>query len=529
MEKTKAKRIKVMAGAFCFLLALLIGRIFYIQLICGEELSQLANSQYKMPIVGLDARGMILDRNLKPLTGGTKEYYYIIKKTSLIGAKKELETRLAAKQLAIETSDYYVFRSEQYNDDIGKELKHKYGAYIFESESRYADKQMACHLIGYLNEDEQKGVSGLELMYQTALQDSQCSVNLWADAAGGLLKGIAPSVSYMEKRSLGRNLITTIDRRLQYICEKALQEADKPGAVLVEESETGEILSWASSPVFNPNDIEAYLNEDGNCLVDKVSQGAYAPGSVFKIVTAAAALESGRFDVTKKYICEGTVTIGGVEVSCSTGGKEGHGGIDMTEAMAQSCNCYFSNLGYDVGYEAVLDMARKMGLGKKCFDAFPGENPGNVPAKEETYVEDTVNISIGQGKLLVTPLQMTQMLGIIANGGALVQPEMTFNSRSDKRQQIISRDNAEELDKMLQEVMVSGTGRGDWDLPVRGKTGTAEAVSKGRKINNCFFSGYFTVGGKNYVATVLVVDGTSGAVDAVPVFEAIHNYFAGSL
>lgn len=528
MKKINKKRVLMIVFAFFAIMIMLIARLAYIQLLCGEELSRLANSQYQISILGLDERGTILDRNLKPLTDSTKVYYYIIAKEKINVETEKLAEILNARQIASEGSKFYVFRSESYNKEIGARLKKQYKAYIFESESRYADEQIACHLVGYLNEDEKRGVSGLELMHQSVLETPNSTANLWADATGKLLMGRAPSASVNADDSLNKNLITTIDRRLQYICEKALEETGKSGAVLISESETGEIIAWASAPVFNPNNVESYIGEVGDCLVDKVSRGTYAPGSVFKIITAAAALETGKINAQKIYNCKGTVTIAGVKVNCSTGGEAGHGRIDMTDAMAQSCNCYFSQLGADVGYEAILDMAKRMGLGEKCFKNFPGESSGNIPSKEETHISDTTNISIGQGKLLVTPLQIMRVTSIIANGGIMTDPKLTF-TEDEKSHRVISRKNASAIDEMLQEVMNSGTGRDEWELPVRGKTGTAEAVNAGREINNCFFSGYFPAEGKTYVVTVLIEDGTSGTVDALPIFKTIHNYFAGSL
>ena len=118
---------------------------------------------------------------------------------------------------------------------------------------------------------------------------------LWADSGGGLLRGVSPSLVGGESLRKG-SIITTLDSGLQRACESALASRNASGAVLVSELKTGEILAWASSPVFNPNTVEAYLSDGGDCLVDKCIQGLYAPGSVFKVVVAAAALESGLVD-----------------------------------------------------------------------------------------------------------------------------------------------------------------------------------------------------------------------------------------
>lgn len=528
MQKTK-KRLKFSLSIFFLVAALLITRLVYIQLICGDELTEMASSQYKMRIEGLDARGMILDRNFKPLTGGNKTYYYVIGKSKSL---REIEEKIANSglcQVAAEKSAYYVFKSESYNADVGKSLKENFDAYIFETDTRYTDEQPACHLVGYINEDQCKGVSGLELMYDEKLFFKGDTLNLWADASGGLLKGYAPSL-YISKdtKTMDQCLVTTIDRRVQHVCEKALAETDKRGAVLVAD-DNGEIIAWASSPTFNPNNVTVHLNDVDTCLVDRVSQGTYAPGSVFKIVTAAAALESGMKDEEDEYICKGSVTIEGVTVNCSTGGEKGHGKIDMKRAMAESCNCYFVQLGKDIGSDKIVEMASRMGLGQKCFDSFPGEKSGNLPLKEELSPRDITNLSIGQGSLLVTPLQMSRVTSIIANGGLPVEFKLIGGNEKEEQQRVISEETAGKIDEMLKLVMTTGTARMDWSLPVRGKTGTAEAVTEGKKTNNCFFSGYFRLKDKTYVVTVLVEDGVTGGTDAVPVFETIHNFFADNL
>ena len=171
--------------------------------------------------------------------------------------------------------------------------------------------------VGYLNEDEQKGVSGLELIHQDELAADGDVLTVLADGAGNIISGRAPAVrSGTEKaRTMeSRTVVTSIDRRLQYVCEKALSAAGESGAAVVMDVESGEILAWASMPKFDPRSIEDYL-DDGDCLLDKVSQGTYAPGSVFKLVTAIAALESGVCDEEQEFTCEGEGVVAGVPVT----------------------------------------------------------------------------------------------------------------------------------------------------------------------------------------------------------------------
>lgn len=526
------KRIKVVVIAFTIVMILLVARLWYIQVICHDEFTEAVISQYEVSIEGLDTRGKILDRNLKPLTGGTDQYYYIIDKKLKDNKLERIMKDMEARQIAKSSSAYYVYRTEKYNDDINDTLKQEYGAYVFKSQSRYADEQIACHLLGYLNKDENRGVSGMELLYQDELKDDGNVLTLWADAAGNILKGVSPSIIKSDKNRTTmktNSVVTTIDRRLQYVCEKALAQAGEGGAAIVMDVDTGEILAWASLPVFNPNSIESYLEDSGDCLIDKVCQGAYAPGSVFKIVTAIAALENGVCDENWSFECNGEVTIEGVTLKCTAAGKEGHGKVNMNQAMAYSCNCYFAKLGEMVGSEAIVEMAEKLGFGQKVMIDFPQESKGNIPSKDEVGPWDITNLSIGQGEILTTPLQIVKMTAIVANGGMEVNPKLILDDKQEYERQLVSEDTAKKVDSMLEDVMTKGTGKGAWQVPVCGKTGTAEAIFEGKDVKNCWFTGYFSVGDNTYAVTVMVERGASGTYTAMPVFRSVVDFLSENL
>ncbi len=530
MSGLNCRRIKTVIIIFLCVMLLLAARVGYIQIICHDDLTEAAVSQHEIAIEGLDTRGMIFDRNLQPLTGGTKQYYYIVSKKREDAAFEKIIKKIEGQQVAKETSAYHVYRTEKYNDDINNILKKEYGSYVFESQSRYADDQMACHLVGYLNQDENKGVSGLELIHQQQLKDDGDVLTVLADGAGNIIKGIAPSINAdftSEKTMQARSVITSIDRRLQYVCEKSLAKAGDGGAAVVMDTDTGEILAWASSPKFNPNDIASYLDEQGDCLIDKVCQGTYAPGSVFKIVTAIAALENNVCDETQVFECSGQITIEGVTLKC-TAAEEGHGSVDMGQAMAVSCNCYFAQLGEMVGCDEIVKTAAKLGLGEKVLNNFPSEAEGNIPSEDQVWPYDITNISIGQGAILVTPLQVAKMTAIIASGGKDVTPVLYPDEKSEPANRLISESTAEKIDVMLRQVMIDGSGAGGdlWPASVHGKTGTAEATWEGKDVKNCWFTGYFSVENKNYTMTVIVERGNSGAYTAMPVFKDVVDFLS---
>jgi len=521
MEKIYSKRVGMLLASFIVVMLLLASRVLYIQIFCHDELETMATSQYEVLIEGMDTRGMILDRNYMPLTGGTSQYYYFIKKEKGDNELMALTHQMGAKQIANSSSQYYVFRTEAFDENTNDQLKDRYDAYVFKSSARYADDQMACHLIGYLNEDEKVGVSGLELLYQKQLKADDSMLSLWADAGGNIIKGEVPKVysaeGYGAGNGLGKGVVTTIDRRIQYGLERSLEEGGKTGAGVVMDGDTGEVLAWASSPTFNPNDIASYLAAGNDCLINKVNQGAYPPGSVFKIVTAAAALEKGISPETQ-IECKGKDTVEGIQLSCASAPDGGHGNIDMYTAMAVSCNCYFAKIGEKIGFEEIIKQAELMGFGKETMENYPEETCGNLPNIESSGVWDTSNISIGQGEILATPIQIAQMTSIIARGGSYVEPSIIIGGNTTVHH-VLSEERAKIIEDMMADVMEYGTGAKDWETDVWGKTGTAEAGSEKETQNYCWFTGYCRLDEKTYVITVMIEDGKSGTADALPVFK----------
>lgn len=532
---TYGKRLRSILCLFLLIWAVLTARLGYWQIICHEELSSAAVSQYQVVTEGLDTRGAILDRNLEPLTGGTAQYYYFLKSERLDSQAVQLLAAVEARRITSpqNTSGYEVYRTAYFDETVSRRLQAEYGAYCFSGQTRYQDSQPACHLIGYLNQSELRGVSGLEQLYEDVLEPDGRSLVLWADGGGNLLLDTAPKQTGGQTLSQNR-LVTALDCSLQKYCEERLSDRNAEGTVMVSDAESGEVLAWVSSPSFNPNAVETYLGEGGSHLVNKCIQGLYAPGSVFKIVVAAAALESDSVDPRAIYECTGVTEVGGVTLGCQAGPKGGHGDVDMYQAMAVSCNCYFAELGEQLGAAAILDMAENLGFGNRVFCCFAEEETGVLPAEEACGPWDISNLSIGQGRTLVTPAQIQQMMGAVASGGiyhplkVVLEPELAGESGGSDRsgaKRVLSDYTAEQLNVMLQMVMQEGTGSGlKWADGTAGKTGTAEAVHDGEPVNNCWFSGYCRTENGCFVITVLIEQGISGSASALPVFHEICGY-----
>lgn len=529
------KRLVWVLALFAVVILLLSLRFFQIQILSTTKYTELAASQYQILVEGMDSRGKILDRNGIPLTGGQTQYYYFLPQQNIQEGTDVLLSKVSARKISVDSQGgmgYVVYRSQSLDEEVTEQLKEKYGAYIFSSPSRYADNQSASHLIGYLNGDENRGVSGLELAYELLLTPDGSQVHLWADGRGNILTGLEPQKENGKSFAKG-SLVTTLDQGLQLAIEEGLEKRNVEGAVLVSEASSGEILAWVSSPTFNPNRVEDYLEQQNDCLVNKGIQGCWAPGSVFKLVVAAAALEN-QVELPEKFRCTGITTVEGVELGCLSGPEEGHGEVGLKEAMAVSCNGYFAVLGQKVGHEKILEIAKRLGFGELVFlteegnALFAEESIGNLPSKEETGQWDITNLSIGQGSILATPVQVHKMMTILANDGKEVSLYVVEGDQKNVQAegiQILSSETTKTLQRLMEAVMTEGSGSAfDWGMPVYGKTGTAEVIQGQEAYNQCWFSGYCQWEGHRYVITISVEDGVSGSATAMPIFKEITDY-----
>ncbi|MCS7009304.1 MAG: penicillin-binding transpeptidase domain-containing protein, partial [Chthoniobacterales bacterium] len=315
------------------------------------------------------------------------------------------------------------------------------------------------------------------------------------------------------------NLITTLDLDLQRACEEALAKGTRRGAMVVLEVGTGEVLALASWPSFNPNafvtvvsreEFERLQNDPDVPLYPRVFRSAYPPGSTFKTITGIAALESGAISTEDKFSCPPSFAVGNVVFR--NWKKEDMGMLNFTEAMAQSCNTYFYQVGLKTGGAQIVEWAFRMGLGRRTGLPLEAENNGNVPTDEymlrvhgrKILGGDVANLSIGQGDLLVSPIQMAQMMGILAAGGAFYQTRLVKQIQAiDNRviaaypqrlrdQVPLKAETVAALKEALVAVTEKGTGRRARvkGIKVAGKTGTAQWGPKTRQRTAAWFAGF---------------------------------------
>lgn len=520
------KRVRVVFILSLAVLAGLCGRLYYIQVMCHEELEKGAQGQYAIQIQSDDARGTIYDRNLVRLTDCCSSYYYLLNRKDCTVKMETLMNQIGGQLAGNKGDDYVVYKAQKFDRYVNDKLVNEFSAYVFCGSSRYEENQVAAHLIGYLNQSDSTGVSGLEKMFQERLSSSPAVVSMMGNGIGEPIKGIGITEKGTGDKVNPSALVTTIDANLQKKIEEILNDNDISGAVVVLQVKTGQVLAMASTPVFDPNHLDSYLTSENGELINKAVQGLYPPGSVFKIVVAAAALESGSISMDDTFDCSGKVNINGVDLICEEK-PEGHGTLDLEQAFAKSCNCYFAQLGKKTGSENIIEMARRMGLGKTTIAGFPDEEAGSFPSESEREYSGLSNLSIGQGSLLVTPIQIAKMTNVIANKGVdhNLSVIMSQQNEEDEGQRVLTEATATEVGQMMERVLVDGTAAGSQThVRAAGKTGSAEAGGGENETVHGWFTGYFPAENPEYTVTVIAENGKTGSSSALPVFEEIVNY-----
>lgn len=474
------------------------------------------------------SRGGIYDRNLNPLVNTEKSYVcYALPSTAVL---KKLEPYLEQDEM----SEIHSKMSD------GKIIKFTCNHIFDEGEivsvstaKRYNREYLCQHLIGYLDGDG-NGAAGLEKNYDNYLKmtGGKVSVSWSADAQNRILLGQRINVTETNYPDSG-GIALTIDRDFQSALQKIMNSSDiKIGSAVIMDSENSEILASCSLPMFDPENVGAYLNNENAPLINR-ADSAFSVGSVFKPFVAAAAIENG---IETEHYCNGSISVGNSSFRCNNG--TAHGKTTLASAMEKSCNTYFIALGQKVGAERLINICKGLGLGKS-FEYEDGiySKKGNLPSAEDLNSPSALaNFSFGQGTLLATPWQMAAAYSAIANGGVYHTPvlmsailgenrEAIQRLQPDEGVRVMSKKTSEQLDKILRGVVENGTAKQGFTEKARGcgKTATAQSgwIKDGREILHTWFCGYFTYMEKTYTVVILKEDGTSGAKDCAPIFKTV--------
>jgi len=339
-----------------------------------------------------------------------------------------------------------------------------------------------------------------------------------------------------EEKNIGDNVITTLDTKVQKAAYNAL--GSYKGAVIVMEANTGKILAMVSKPTFNPNTIEKnweYLTTSKNSeLLNRATQGAYAPGSVFKIVTALEYIrENGAYD-KYSYHCTSEITHEETTIHCAK--NYAHGDENLKSAFANSCNSAFSDIGLSLNISKYRNTAEELLFNSRMYSVLPyTQSKFQLDRKSET--SEVMMTAMGQGKTQVSPYHMTLISAAIANGGIVMEPYFVdeivnyAGSRVSKNypakyKRLMSASEASQLKEYMAAVVEEGTGtalKGE-SYTVAGKTGTAEYSSDKEK-SHSWFTGFTNVDNPELVITVIVESADNSGMSAVNVAKKVLNAY----
>jgi penicillin-binding protein 2 len=556
----------------------LLGQLWYLQVLEGGKLQEMSerNRIRIRPVAA--PRGILFDRNGLPLVDNRPAFTLSLipreiddRDTVIARLSVLLKIPLSDLQEALDRVPPDSFRPVRVRrgltlEEVTKveERKLELPGVVVEVEPQrvYPTSTFAAHLLGYVREvsdDQMKqgryrrgdmiGQSGLERLLDEYLRGRDGGERIEVDAMGRPVQ-----VMRREEPDPGAQVVTTVDRRIQEAAERAM--AGRSGAVVVMDPRNGDVLAMTSSPAFELDRLAGNLDKDEwlkvirdplTPLMNRALQSQYAPGSVFKVVVAAAGLQEGSLTPMDRIYCNGEFHLG--QWTFKDWKEGGHGHVDTRSALIHSCNIFFYQAGLKVGPAAIARYAEAFGLGSPSGIDLGGEKPGLVPFVDgrrrvdgrKWQAGDTVNMSIGQGQVLVTPMQVARMMSAVANGGVLWRPRLV--QRVERVDGSLAYSSASKmtgrvdlspivwafLRHALSGVVNEGGTGGAARIPgidVAGKTGTAQSINKSdaaKGQDHAWFASFAPVQDPEVVVVVLVERGGKGGQVAAPIARQIYQ------
>lgn len=585
-------------GAIAFLA--LISRLWYLQIGQGAVYRDRSDLNRIKTVFIPPPRGTIVDRNGAELVTNRPSFGIEFLKEDAPDPRAVLEEladilginpSLLAERLE-KQSRRRKFEPKLLLKDVSREVVAKVsaaryrlpGIFVSVTPTRlYPNHQIAAHVVGYLREVTQAqlqraeadtflpgdmaGQSGLELTFERYLRGQRGRQQVIVNSTGTRVGELSS-----EPVIPGGTVQLTIDRRVQQAAERALE--DKAGAIVALDPRTGEILAMASAPTFNPGvfagDISAgdwaHLQSEKR-LINKAIQGTYPPGSVFKVFMEAAILAERAASPDERVYCPGSYWFKGRQYRCHK--KSGHGSVNLHSALVQSCDVYFYTMGQRLGIDTIHRYAAAFGFDELSGIEVPHEVRGVIPstawkrrafrksADQKWYAGETISVSIGQGAVSVTPLQVARALAATVNGGRVMKPFLVrgvssaegsvsaplFGTPTVQKELPVSKESLALVRKAMVGVVneAGGTARRAQLDPglgvvVGGKTGTAQVVgmkqrdaAKGDRRDDfedhAWFAGYAPAEDPQIVVVALVENGGHGGAAAAPLTAAVMSAF----
>lgn len=497
------ERMRLVLVIIIFLFIVITLKVFYIQVISYKKLNKYAKDLWSRNLPLEANRGNIYDRNGVTLAGNVTTTSLVLIPNQI--KEKEKTAKLLSNILKSDYKDMLAHVTKKTSIERvhpeGRRLSNEIadqindlklaGVYLVkESKRNYPYDTYLSHTLGFVGIDNQ-GLSGLELIYNDYLTGSYGAIKYFSDAKGQKL-----SLSQIyEQPQAGMNMTLTVNFQIQEALERELDNAIKmynpDGAWgIVMNPNTGEILAMASRPTFSPTNYQDYSLEEINRNLPIWM--TYEPGSTFKIISLAAALEENLIDLDKDTFHDsGSVTVEGATIHCWKHG--GHGSQTYLEVVENSCNTGFVNIGLKLGKDKLFKYIKNFGFGTKTGIELSGEENGILFNVDKIGDLETATTAFGQG-VSVTALQQITAVSAAVNGGTLYKPyivksindpetnQVILQNTPAKVRSVISNETSKKVKYALESVVARGTGHNAYiaDYRVGGKTGTAQKVSDGK-------------------------------------------------
>ena len=528
-------RIKIIILVTIILFVIIIGKVFYIQVIDYKKLNKYATNLWSRNLPLAANRGIIYDRNGVELASNITTTSLILIPNQI--KDKESTARQLSDILNVDYNDMYNHVSKKTSIERvhpeGRNLSYDIadkinelrldGVYLVKEAKRYypSDKLLS-HTLGFVGIDNQ-GLSGLELIYNNYLTGSDGSIKYFSDAKGNSLS----MTQVYEQPQSGVNMTLTIDYDIQEALERELDNAYKkynPDQALgiVMDPKTGEVLALSSYPNFSPSKYQEYTTEQINRNLPIWM--TYEPGSTFKIITLAASLEEKTVDLENDHFFDsGSIKVGGATLHCWKHG--GHGDETYLNVVENSCNPGFVNLGLKLGKDKLFNYIDLFGFGKKTGIDLNGEASGIIFDKDKIGDLELATTAFGQG-VSVTPIQQITAVSAAINGGILYKPYIVKSLNEPETnsvilentpkvvRKVISDDTSQKVRYALESVVARGTGHNAYIAGYRvgGKTGTAQKVKDGVYMSGNYITSFigFMPADDPQVIVYIAVDNAKG-------------------
>lgn len=573
MKKIKLlskKRLIIVLILACLLFLALIFRTGYLQLVKGEWLTTKATDQQTREIPIEPKRGTIYDKNMKELAVSVTKYTVWCKPVEV--KEKENTAKKVSEILGKEYDDVLKSVSKKnmalvkierwIDDEKAKQIREANipGIWVAEDNQRYYPYgNFAPYVLGHTSADSE-GIAGIEMKYNKHLKGTPGKLIVSTDASG---REIPRGMEKYYEPTQGKGVVLTIDEVIQHYTEKAAQKAyelnnAKRVSVIAMDIETGGILSLASKPDYDPNNsrkaIYPYYEEELEKYDDKnklkgyyqmwrnpLISDTYEPGSTFKLITSSAGLEENVIGENEKFVCKGSVTVGGRKIKCWRHYRP-HGEQTFAQGVQNSCNPVFVEVASRLGVSKMYDYIEAFGLTKKTGIDLPGEASSILYNEKNVGPVELATISFGQS-ISVTPIQLLTAISSIANDGKLMQPTMVKAYTDNKGniieevkpkvvRQVISEETSKEIMEIAESVVSEGGGKTAY-LPgyrLAGKTGTAQKVIDGKYAQGKYICSFISIAPADdpKIAILAIVDeptGVSafGSTTAGPIIKEIMS------